>query len=141
MSDARVQGTISGGGTTANISAEVACVNSVPTGNVSGNISFFTGSGTNRVTFSSDDPLIVATIRTDSLRSVGAKFENVTVRNTTTNQTFTNCQLTLDATRLSSDRWIGSFSIFCPSGPDFFIFGTFTGNVSVDRQVFCRPLL
>jgi len=139
--DGVVEGSISGGDTSATVTAEVSCVNSVPTGSISGTVETFTGTGTSEFTFSSNQPLIVATLKTSTLQSVGAFFTDVTVRNVTTNTTTTGCSAELTATRLSSELWIGSFTVFCPTGPNLFIFGTFSGDVVVNRQVFCKPLL
>lgn len=139
LADGLVSGRIEGGGTTATVMADVSCINSVPTGNISGTISFFNGRETEKVTFSSSNAFIVATIK--SLQSVGAEFINVTVKNITTGAVHKNCLAFLTATRLTSNSWIGSFEIVCPDGTRFFIFGVFTGSVTVNRQVICKPLL
>lgn len=139
LADALVNGKISGGGTTATVMADVSCINSTPKGNISGTISFFNGRTTEKVSFSSSNAFIVATLK--SQNSVGAKFVNVTVKNITTGTIHKNCVAFLTATRLTSGSWIGSFSIVCPDGTEFFIFGVFTGSVIVNRQVFCKPLL
>lgn len=141
LADGLVEGTIQGGGTEASVTAEVSCVNSTPSGNISGSIEFFDGRATRRVTFSSSDAVIVITRNTDSLQSVGAEFADVQVRDLTGGTTTRDCTAFLTATRLGSDSWVGSFEIVCPNGKTFFIFGVFDGETIVNRQVFCRPLL
>ncbi|MBU7007002.1 hypothetical protein [Phosphitispora fastidiosa] len=140
LHDGLVQGSISGGGTTANVEAMVSCVNSVPTGSISGNISFFGGGPNPRnIRFIGDNPAIVATLNA-SLNSVGATFFNVSVQENEFTP-MTDCTAFLNATRLTSNSWIGSLVICCPSGLQLFIYGTFTGIARVNRQVFCQPLL
>jgi len=141
LHDGLVQGTISGGGTTANVEAMVSCVNSEPTGSISGNISFFGGGPNPRnIRFIGDNPAIVATLKTNSLESVGATFFNVSVQENEFTP-MTDCSAFLNATRLTSNSWIGSLVISCPSGLQLFVYGTFTGVTDVNRQVFCQLLL
>lgn len=141
LADGLVEGTIKGGGTEANVMAEVSCANSTPTGNISGSIKFFDGSTTRKVTFSSSNAFTVITLKTGTLQSVGAEFTNVKVKDCTSGSTTKDCVAFLTATRLGSNSWVGSFEIVCPSGKRFFIFGVFGGETIVNRQVFCRPLL
>jgi len=140
LQDGVVTGTISGGGTTASVEAMVSCVNSTPTGSISGNISFFGGGPNPRnIKFIGDNAAIVATLDA-SLNSVGAVFFNVSVQENEFTP-MTDCTAFLNATRLTSNSWIGSVVISCPSGLQLFVYGTFTGITRVNRQVFCQPLL
>jgi len=139
--DATLSGSISGGGTTANISAKVSCDNSVPAGEVYGKVKFFTGKFYRKVCFSSDSPMIVITRKTGTLQSIGAVFAGVTVVDETCSRTYEDCMVYLTAARLNSGSWIGSYTIVCPDDLNLFVYGVFTGSVSVNRQVFCRLLL
>jgi len=140
LRDGVVTGTISGGGTTASVEAMVSCVNSTPTGSISGNISFFGGGPNPRnIRFIGDSAAIVATLDA-SLNSVGAVFFNVSVQENEFTP-MTDCTAFLNATRLTSNSWIGSLVISCPSGLQLFVYGIFTGVSRVNRQVFCQPLL
>ncbi len=138
QADGVVQGTI-GNGNSASVEAQVTCVNGVPTGNISGTAEVFSGGPENRrFTFSSDSALIVATLI--GLQSLGAVFDNVTVQEDEFTP-ITGCRATIDATRLNSTQWIGSFNVTCPNGLQLFFYGTFTGDILVNREVFCQPLL
>lgn len=136
--DGVVQGTI-GNGNSASVEAQVTCVNGVPTGRIEGTAEVFSGGpSTRRFTFSSDDALIVATLK--DLQSLGALFDNVTVQEDEFTP-ITGCRATIDATKLNSDQWIGSFNVTCPDGLQLFFYGIFDGEILVNRQVFCQPLL
>ncbi|MHB9095940.1 MAG: hypothetical protein ACYC21_14835 [Eubacteriales bacterium] len=139
--DGVVSGSISGANNTkATVMANVSCSDSVPTGSISGTVQFPSEQFTRKFTFSSSSPFVVATILSGSLQSVGAAFDNVTVQEDAFTP-ITGCKAYLNATRLSSTSWIGSFVIVCPNGEQLFIFGVFRGSVKVNRQVSCRPLL
>ena len=141
--DGTVEGFINSHGTEATISAAVGCtgcVDSFPTGSVSGSIEFTRNGTPRRYTFNSDTASIVATLRTLSLRSLGAVLRDVTVEEIIgeTTNTIEGCTLFLDATRLSSNSWIGSYVITFPDGRYLFIYGTMVGSISIRRQVFCE---
>lgn len=141
LPDGVVSGTINANGTKASVSASVSCSGIVPTGSISGTLNFFSGGPTNRnIKFASNTPVVVATLKTATLQSVGTEFRNVTIQENEFTP-ITGCTAFLDATRLSTNLWIGSLTIVCPNGTKLFVFGTFTGSVRVNRQVFCRPLL
>ncbi|RJQ39175.1 MAG: hypothetical protein C4550_05665 [Nitrospiraceae bacterium] len=142
LPDGFVSGSIHGEeNTKASVLANVSCTGSIPapTGTISGTVEFPSEQFTRKFTFSSNSPFVVATIKSNSTQSVGAAFDNVTVQEDEFTP-LTGCKAYLDATRLDSSRWIGSFTIVCPSGPQLFIYGIFGGSVVVNRQVFCRPL-
>lgn len=136
-----VEGFINSHGTEATINAVVGCVgcaDSIPTGSVSGNIEFTKNGTQRRYSFNSVTASIVATLKTSTLLSLGAVFEDVTVQEIIgETSTITGCTLFLNATRLGSGSWIGSFAIAFPDGQYLFIYGTISGNVSVNRQVYC----
>ena len=141
LPDGFVRGTISGNGTTASVESSVSCTNGTPTGSISGSIEFFGGGPTTRnFTFNSQSPSVVATLRTNGLQSVGASFFNVTVQEDEFTP-ITGCTAYLNATRLTSNTWIGALVICCPSGPQLFVYGTFTGTTVVNNPVFCQLLL
>lgn len=140
MADGFVTGRISGGGTTASVTATVNCINSAPSGSISGTVSFPSEQFTRRFTFNSSSPFVVATILSSSIESVGAAFDNVTLQEDTFTP-ITGATAYLNATRINSSVWVGSFEVIAPSGEQLFIYGAFSGTVDVDRQVFCQPLL
>ncbi|HWI54407.1 MAG TPA: hypothetical protein VNT57_01835 [Desulfobacteria bacterium] len=140
MSDGLVNGSISSNSTKATVSADVSCINSVPTGSIEGTFQFFGGSSIRHFKFASDSPLIVATIRQNDVTSVGAVFDDVSVQENEFTP-ITGGTAFLNATRLTSTTWIGAITICSSDGKRFFFYGTFTGNTTVNRQVFCQPLL
>lgn len=140
MADGLVNGSISNGSTKATVVANVSCVDSVPTGSIEGTFKFFGGSSIRKFSYASNSPLIVATIIQDDVRSVGAIFTDVSVQENEFTP-ITGCTAFLNATRLTSTSWIGALTICCPDGKRFFFYGIFAGNATVNRQVFCQPLL
>lgn len=133
-----VQGSISSGNS-ATVEAVINCVNGVPTGSLSGTAEIFSGGPVSRrFTFSSNSTLIAATLK--DIQSLGALFDNVTVQEDEFTP-LTGCRASLDATRLSADQWIGSLNITCSNGLQLFFYGTFQGEILVNREVFCQPLL
>ncbi len=142
LADGLVNGSVNANGTKANILADVSCINSTPRGNVSGSVEFFSGGPIkSRFSFSSNDAFIVSTRKKSGFQSVNAVFTDVTVRNLNSNVTTSDCTLFLTATKFQSGTWEGSFVITCPNGLNLVVFGGFRGNVIVNREVFCRPLL
>ncbi len=140
LPDGSVTGFIKGGDTTASFSAGVSCFGGAPSGSIQGQISTFTGTGTSTFTFNSSTAEVVGTLLSSSLQFVEAKFANVTVKRGST-VVSTNCTAVLTATKLTSNKWVGSLAIICPEGTDLVVFGVFTGKVSVLKQVLCKPLL
>lgn len=140
LDDGFVSGIISSGNFAASVAANVSC-NGSPTGAIAGTfLRVFTG-GPNLedFEFSSSSPLIVGTIR--AIGFVAGVFANVTLTNTTTNEEFTGCTAVLTATRLSDNSWTGSSTVICPEGPTLTAFGTFTGDITVERDVLCQVQL
>lgn len=139
LPDGSVTGRISGGGTTASFSAGVSCFGGEPSGSIQGTITTFTGSGTSKFTFSSNNASVVGTLSND-VQFVEGKFNNVTLKRDGV-VVATNCVAILTAQELTSNSWVGSLSIICPGGPELVVFGIFAGTVSVLNQVLCVPLL
>jgi len=138
QADGVVQGTISNGNS-ATVEATVNCVNGVPTGSFSGTAEVFSGGPVNRrFSFSSNTALIVSTLK--DLQSLGALFDNVTVQEDEFTP-ITGCRASIDAIRLNADQWFGSFNITCSNDLQLFFYGTFDGQILVNREVFCQPLL
>ncbi|WP_418792492.1 hypothetical protein [Phosphitispora sp. TUW77] len=138
QADGAVQGAI-GNGNSAAVEAVVSCVDGVPSGYIDGSAEVFSGGPVNRkFKFYSNNALIVATLK--DLQSLGAIFDNVSVQEDEFTP-ITGCRATIDATRLNSGQWVGSFNITCPDGLQLFFYGTFSGQIVVNREVFCQPLL
>ena len=140
LPNGKVRGTLVSGTTVARVRASVSCVNSTPNGTISGTISFFSGGQQRPFSFSSESPVVVSTIKSSNVSSVGAAFENVTVQENTFTP-MTDCKAYLNATKVSHDTWAGSILVICPDGLNLFITGEFDGSVTVKKQVFCTPLL
>jgi len=140
LPDGSVNGSISGGGTTASVAAGVSCFGGEPSGSINGTITTFTGMGTSKFNFWSNNAAIVGTLLSDSLQFVEAKFVNVTLKknNVVVDR---DCVAILTAEKLTGNSWVGSLAIICPDGPELVVFGVFTGNVTVLKQVICKPLL
>lgn len=139
LADGIVSGTISGDSTKAKIAAKVSCINGVPTGTIYGEIQTFTGSGISKFVFNSSSPYVVVT--TKNPNGIYSIFQNVTLKNKTTNTTTNNCTVVLNSVSSSSTSWIGSITVICPNGKKLGVFGTFTGPLKVNNAVVCTPLL
>ncbi|WP_418792437.1 hypothetical protein [Phosphitispora sp. TUW77] len=140
LPDGSVNGAITGGDTTASFSAGVSCFGGPPSGSINGYITTFTGTGTSKFTFSSSNTEIAGTLLTSSLQFVEGKYVNVTLKKDGVT-VCSNCVAILTAAKLTSNSWVGSLSIICPDGKELVVFGVFTGEVSVLKQVLCKPLL
>lgn len=141
VADGFVQGTITDGTFSASVTAYISCTSSGPVGSITGTFSnvFTGGPELSNFTYSSSSPLIVGAL--DAPDFVDAIFANVTLNNTTTNQTYTGCTAVLTAQRLSDNSWTGSTAVICPEGPTLTAFGGFTGTASAERNVLCQVLL
>ncbi len=139
LPDASVNGSIVGGDTSASFAAGATCFGGEPAGSIQGNIRTFTGMGTSNFTFNSSNAFVVVTRLTQSLQFVHVKFDNVTIKRDGTTITNQGTAI-LTATRLSSNSWVGALSLVS-SEAQLQVAGVFTGEVSVLKQVLCKPLL
>lgn len=140
VADAKVKGAISNGTLKAFFEAVVSC-NGTPTGKLQGVIKnvFTGGPQLSTFAFQADSARLVGTLKNSGF--VHAVFDNVLVKNKTTNQSYTDCFAVLTAIRLTADSWQGSLTIICCEGPVLTLFGEFSGSVTVNREVLCQPLL
>ncbi|KNZ71167.1 hypothetical protein Tfer_0245 [Thermincola ferriacetica] len=141
-SDGIVNGSIDNKkGTKATISANVSCQLFSPVGTVSGTVQFPRKFGLlQRFSFSSNTPVFVRTFKFGGIENVEAVFKKVTLINFDTNTATKNCVLTLVASQVVPNTWVGAFTIVCPNGQKIVIFGVFSGDVTVNRKVSCGVL-
>lgn len=87
-----------------------------------------------RYTVSSNCPVYIKTLQGQGT-SIKGDFQNTITYNPGNRETVYNCRIDFTATQESPFLWTGAFTVVYPDGRKLSVSGTFSGSVTVKRQI------